>query len=1016
MNSKSAAMHLVSLAAAMLSATAVAGAFVVAPGETRTLDDSTIDGCDSISVETGGILVLDTSEAPAVAITGGGVIRKSNTATWTMRTENSSFSGTWEIIGGKVCNSSLKNPFGKSSKGNGCCIVVTNGATLSVDGNVAEHDHQRFLIGGSGVDGCGALEFGENVLNTGGKLLRYVTLAEDAILSMKGRAIVVEGVFDLAGHKMTVRGGGSLYIMNVDISETGEILVVGNSDGMTSLMFRSWNNNNIAGVITDSDSMCFTLGGYARIGTYNRYHAFKRPLRVCGENNLLEHMEQYPDSLTATDQSCDHQLWSGSITFLDNGGHESGLEIHTVNALCGFTVAGKISGPGSITFSGDGHTFITNEDNDYTGSTTFGNGVYVLGSSGAIPDIAKDPADVVWTKGRLVLSGAAPYRFSRLSAQNQSRNDFTDIVTIDGADVTVTKGGFWGVGVGGYYSRLVVTNSLVRSEDLLQADTFNVVNASYASMTNSLVVGKGSYGLLEVEAGSVISNRLLVGMHGGNVWNDTSFGAVRQCGGTLVAASPESVAGKGNSIGVGQCCGGYYELMDGSLISHGNLNVGYGGIGTFWMRGGSFALTNIFGSSEAGQFGFGSFNQGNGSVRVSGGAFRCHGITRVLVGVAATSNAVHSLTVDGDGAVCDFGQARFKFGYGNNGGSKLLVNMNGGVLRAGGFDKVGDKPDNGMFVNFDGGTLRIASGTNADEVIVFEDELSPKGAYRIMVYSGGATIDTDGHDARITKPITSPTGKGIASITLDAPITHTMSPAVKIESRTGCGASAFAHYNWDTHTVDRIDILSAGDGYEDATVALYFRPGVAVKVSNVEFADNAKGGSFTKKGMGKLTLKATNTWAGATCVRGGTLAAGCNWAVPVNTSVIISDGATLDLGNRVHRISSVTYQVGGGAIARSGSAEMPDAVTFEISVDDILAGKSIALSGDFDLSKVTLCIDGSFPDEMDMKTRYPFVTTSGSFTGIPTVLAPRLPVGYRFVYGQKRVSLAPSKGFVVICR
>lgn len=1012
MNGKSAAMHLVAFAAASLSATAMAGAFVVASGETRTLDDSTIDSYDAISVGAGGILVLDTSEAPAVAITGGGVIRKSNSATWTMRTENPSFTGTWEIIGGKVCNSSLKNPFGKNSKGESCCMVVTNGATLSVDGEVAEHDHQRFLIGGSGVDGCGALELGENVLNTNGKLLRYVTLAEDAILSMKGLAIVVDGVFDLAGHKMTVRGGGSLYIMDVDISDTGEILVVGTSDRVTSLMFRSWNNNNIAGCITDSDSMCFTLGGYARIGTYNRYNAFKRPLLVRGQNNVLEHMEQFPDSLTAADQSCDHQLWEGPITFLDDGS----LEIHTQRELCGFTISGKISGPGSVTFTGDGHTFITNGDNDYTGPTTFGNGVYVLGSSGAIPDIAKDPADVVWTKGRLVLSGAAPYRFSRLSAQNRTRNDFTDIVTIDGADVTVTKGGFWGVGTGGYYSRLVVTNSLVRSEDLLQKDMFNAADTFYPSMTNSLVVGKGSYGLLEVEAGSVISNRLLVGMHGNMVYDDTSYGAVRQRGGTVVAASPESAAIKGNSIGVGQACGGYYELVDGSLISHGNFNIGAGGIGTLWMRGGSFALTNIFGSSEAGKFGFGSFNRGNGSVRVSGGAFRCHGITSVLVGLGATSNAVHSLTVDGDGAVCDFGQARFKFGYGNYGGSKLLVNMNGGVLRAGGFEKVGAKPDNGMFVNFDGGTFRIASGTNANEVIVFEDELSPNGAYRIMVYSGGATVDTDGHDARITKPITSPTGKGIASITLDAPITHTMSPIVKIESRTGCGASAFAHYDWDAHTVDRIDILSAGDGYEDATVALYFRPNAAVKVGNVEFADNAKGGSFTKKGMGKLTLRATNTWAGATCVRGGTLAAGCHWAIPADTAVVISDGATLDLGNKVHRLSSVTYQVGGGAIARSGFAEMPNAVTFEISSDDILAGKSIALSGDFDLSKVTLCVEGSFPDEIDRETRYPFVTTSGSFTGTPTVLAPRLPVGYRLAFGPKRISLAPIRGFVVICR
>lgn len=1014
MNSKSVAMRFVTLAAAVLSVTALAESFVVASGETRTLDDSTIDLYDSISVESGGVLVLDTSEAPAVAITGDGVIRKANSATWTMRAENSSFTGTWEIIGGLVYNSSFKNPFGKNNvKGGSCGIVVTNGATLAMDGNVAEYDYQRFLIGGSGVDGRGALEFGAAVLNTSGRLLRNVALADDATLSMKGLAIVVDGAFDLAGHTMTVCGGGSLYIMNVDISETGEILVVGVPNDITSLMFRSWSNATIEGRITDTDGMCFTLGGYAKIGTYNRYKGFSRPLRVRGQNNVLAHDEQFPDRLTVNDQSCDHQLWGGSITFLDDDGAPSSLEINTRFALCGFIIPGKISGPGSITLTGDGHTFITNGDNDYTGSTTFNKGVYVLGSSGAIPDLMEDPADVVWMKGRLILSGTDPYRFWRLNAQNQSPNDFTAIVTIDGADVTVTKDGFWGVGVGGYYSRLVVTNSLVRSEDVLQKDTFNKI-VSYASMTNSLVVGNGAYGLLEVEADSVISNRLLVGMHGNMVYEGISYGAVRQRGGTVVAASPENSTLKGNSLGVGQTCGGYYELIGGELISHGSFNVGAGGVGTLWMRGGSFVLTNVLGSTVAGCLDIGSFNQGNGSIRVSGGAFQYYGNKEVFVGRGVTSNAVHALTVDGDGAVCDFGQAQFNFGYGNNGGSMLFVNMNGGVLRAGGFSKHGNKNhhlENGMFVNFNGGTFRAASGVN-----VFGDGLF--GVDRILVYSGGATVDTDGHDAWITNPITSPNSKGIASITLDAPITNAMSPIVKIESATGCGASAFAHYDWDTHTVDRIDILSTGDGYEDATVALYFDSAVsrARKIANVEFAENAKGGPFTKKGLGTLTLAATNTWAGATCVRGGTLAARCDWAMPTNTAVVISDGATLDLCGRVHRISSVTYQVGGGAIARSELAEMPHAVTFEIASEDILAGKVIALSDDFDLSKVTLSVDGLFPDEMDKETRYPFVTTSGLFTGSPTVLAPGLPVGYRFAYGPKRISLIPTRGFVVICR
>ena len=95
---------------------------------------------------------------------------------------------------------------------------------------------------------------------------------------------------------------------------------------------------------------------------------------------------------------------------------------------------------------------------------------------------------------------------------------------------------------------------------------------------------------------------------------------------------------------------------------------------------------------------------------------------------------------------------------------------------------------------------------------------------------------------------------------------------------------------------------------------------------------------------------------------------------------------------------------------------MSEAVTFELSVDEILAGKTIPFTGDFDLSKVTLSVKGAFPDDMDGATRYPFVTTAGQFTGMPSVSAPALPTGYRFAFGPKRISLMPMKGFSVICR
>lgn len=1006
------------LASLVCAAAVRAASFDVGAGETKTLDDAAIAGYDAISVASGGVLVLDTTAAPSVPITGEGVVRKKNGATWTMAAANADFAGTWELVGGVVqSNPQISNPFGKADGTGGYRVVVTNGATLSVGDSTAAYGNMKFLIGGTGVDGRGALEFAANVSHTDGGMIRDLTLADDATLTMKGLLVLAYGSIDLDGRQLTLTGGGSFQLMGMRISERGKWRVVGESGKQTTLLFRSWNSTNLEGNVTDADEMSFILDGYATLGFYNCYKPFRRPLHVRGVGNVLSHQEQFA---IATDTTHEHQAWPGPITFLDGGDVLSSLTVSVPSEACGFALSGRISGPGSLAFSGKGRVFIDDTTNDYTGGTTFGPGAYVLGARTAIPGFLPEgaPLDIVWTKGHLVLSGGDSYHVRHLNVQAAAADDFATAVTLDGVDVTVSKDGFWGVGVGGQGSRLIVTNALVRSEDLSQADTFNAAYPAYASMTNSLVVGRGARGILEIEAGSVISNRLQVGQHGNAIWDAASFGAVRQRGGQMVAVDPNGSFTKGNVLGGGQSCGGYYELVDGALVSHGCFSVGLSGVGVLWMRGGSLIVTNILDTSSLGKFELGSFNGGHGSFRVSGGAFRYCGDADVFVGRGWTSGAVQVLTVDGASGDCDFGNARVNFGYGNCGGSTFCVNLNGGVLTASEFYKHTNENrhlENGLYVNFDGGTFRVGG---PDGKSLFGT--GNVGADRVTVAAGGATIDTCGRLAYVQQSIQAPAGKGLASINLPTPIKQTALPAVKITSATGVGASAFAHYDWETRTIDRIDVLSAGVSYEDATVSLYFGMGASwtqtIDTSNVTLAENAPGGAFTKMGLGTLVLCAANAWNGATHVAGGTLQAACDGAIPAGTDVILSGGGILDLGGTVQKIASVTYRVGGGQVINAGHAEMPDVVALEISADDILAGKSLALAGDVDLSKVTLTITGAFPAEMSESTRYAFVTTTGRLSGRPTIHAPALPNAWRIFVRSSRLTLRRMNGGVVILR
>jgi fibronectin-binding autotransporter adhesin len=84
--------------------------------------------------------------------------------------------------------------------------------------------------------------------------------------------------------------------------------------------------------------------------------------------------------------------------------------------------------------------------------------------------------------------------------------------------------------------------------------------------------------------------------------------------------------------------------------------------------------------------------------------------------------------------------------------------------------------------------------------------------------------------------------------------------------------------------------------------------------------------SLTKAGTGTLTLSGPNTYAGATIVSGGTLQLGVDNAIPVNSVVSVSAGATLDMnghsdtitnlyspGNVINNNSTLTVNANAGA-------------------------------------------------------------------------------------------------------
>ncbi len=84
------------------------------------------------------------------------------------------------------------------------------------------------------------------------------------------------------------------------------------------------------------------------------------------------------------------------------------------------------------------------------------------------------------------------------------------------------------------------------------------------------------------------------------------------------------------------------------------------------------------------------------------------------------------------------------------------------------------------------------------------------------------------------------------------------------------------------------------------------------EIENPTGDDLAAAAAFKKAGEGTLTLTGSNTWACATCVSNGTLAASGEFSLPETTTLQLCEGAVLDLCGRTHTVSNL---VGSGVVS-----------------------------------------------------------------------------------------------------
>jgi autotransporter-associated beta strand protein len=233
------------------------------------------------------------------------------------------------------------------------------------------------------------------------------------------------------------------------------------------------------------------------------------------------------------------------------------------------------------------------------------------------------------------------------------------------------------------------------------------------------------------------------------------------------------------------------------------------------------------------------------------------------------------------------------------------------------------------WVNFNGGTLKAASGANSGSFF--------NGLSSVNVFAGGGTIDTNGQNITIGQSLLAPTGNGVTTIPVSyGGVGYIGAPYIGISGGGGSGATAVANMMDDgsgngTFKIASITITNPGVGYTGTpTVTVNGGGGNGAILGAPVTAANTSGG-ITKQGAGTLTLSGDNSYTEATQVTQGTLLVTGSLAGSVDAKNATTIGGTGTIFGAT--IESGATLLGGNGTTATG--------TLTSSSDVSLAGNSI---------------------------------------------------------------------------
>jgi fibronectin-binding autotransporter adhesin len=864
--------------------------------------------------------------------------------------------GSLTITGGVTNNGNLLTV-------NGAGTTIVNGTAISGSGGLTKNGSGMLVLSSANTYG------GATIVNGGTLQLNTYAAAIPTGANTSNVSVNGSGLLDLNGNSPTINGLSGNGTVDTAAAFSYSTLTIGNNDA----------NSTFSGVLQNSNGSTLNLSktgaGVAALTGNNTFIGSiavnQGVLALSGSNNQSATTIYGGTLSVATDAALGaasvpvNFYGSGSLQFAAPLAVSAGRTIAVTGGITGVidnagnavTIPGTIANDGAVNFQGAGVTNLTGNLAGTGGTAVVGgqpgNGVLEISSTASVSQYRMSLGNIsggvgaIYQTGGTVVTGLAGG--NSLGIGNITGGfGYYSLASGGSLQTQETQIGSWGPDVGGNGGSGILEVSGGTLDNL----GWLVMTRSGGTLAQSGVLNM-SAGSLNFAGGGLVANwgatqTAIINLSGGTVattnntginlnqsGNAANTGILNLNGGLALVSNITRAGTAGSMVNFN---GGTLKASgaNANFITVDNANVYSGGV-TIDDSGYNLTVTqNLLGATGNGVTSISTTAGGTGYVsppiiNLTGGDGT--GATAIATINQATGQLT-SITITNSGTGYTIAPTVSLIGGGGSGASFGTVSL-GANANTGGLTKTGTGVLTLSGSDTYGGTTSVSQGIilslkRASLPSYTNDSVAPLAGLVLQIGASDEATWSDYNTLLGSSAFAPGSGIGV-SVASGTSIAYAGSPVATTQAnksflKFGAGGLVFtdtaSYTGYTGYTLVSAGTLQYGNGSGPMTmpVQTFVDNGMVVfnATNNLAVTQSIAGtGGLGQAGPSVLSIAATQAYAGATAVNGGTMQLGVDQALP-STTVVTLNGGVVDMNSRANSVAQ--FIVNNSAMAQANGA------------------------------------------------------------------------------------------------